>query len=302
MSPIAYSRIASAASGQVRLAGSVCFIPDADLDPPTTQIRCRPKCSGSPARRSRPSCLFGSRQMEIHVLRSAPVFLAYRWGRTGVLLQAATSASPSTTCVPGEHTFEVRAMDRNGNIDPHPAGYRFLSSRPGIRPQGFGTWRAASVLIDRRFVRTCVLQLPSVDAGRSSLSTIATDPRNDRAAGTAPENFTAGRAAIAENQPGAIGAAIQYGDGVLQYFPAFSARSVQMTYAAGSVGRRRPRRAALSLASLGFGAWIDDVQIRSGKQEILGRDGRDLSWPRRGKPGRGCLTAGSLGGSARRRY
>ena len=44
----------------------------------------------------------------------------------------------------GSHTFAVRAMDRNGNIDPHPAQFSFVVMRPWYRQNGF--YAVASLL------------------------------------------------------------------------------------------------------------------------------------------------------------
>ena len=44
----------------------------------------------------------------------------------------------------GSHTFQVRAMDRNGNIDPHPALFQFAVLFPWYRETGF--YFVASIL------------------------------------------------------------------------------------------------------------------------------------------------------------
>ena len=54
------------------------------------------------------------------------------WSRFSIANSAAFSALPS-----GDHSIEVRAMDRNGNVDPAPASYSFRVLAPWYRQTGF---------------------------------------------------------------------------------------------------------------------------------------------------------------------
>ena len=47
----------------------------------------------------------------------------------------------------GQHRFEVRAMDRNGNVDPAPAGFDFAVLRPWYRETGFVLTSVLGVLL-----------------------------------------------------------------------------------------------------------------------------------------------------------
>src|ERR1019366_7090128 len=56
----------------------------------------------------------------------------------------------------GPHLFEVRSMDRNGNIDTHPAAFHFAVLYPWYRASGFYAFAGIGILLLTIVIRTAL--------------------------------------------------------------------------------------------------------------------------------------------------
>ena len=115
--------------------GLSMFHPDADADPPRTIL----SSEGNP-REAPPS---GNLRIVFSGIdkwsqtNPSRLLYSYRidggpWSPFSTPEAAAFRGLPA-----GEHRFEVRCMDRNGNVDRHPAEFRFAVLRPWYRQFGF---------------------------------------------------------------------------------------------------------------------------------------------------------------------
>ncbi len=238
--------------------------PDADLDPPATQINADQNTPEAPPG-GRVRLVFSG----VDKWRGTPTErLLFSWRLDKGKWSAATGKTTASfdNLLPGEHTFEVRAMDRNGNIDPYPAGYRFTVLPAWHQTAAFRYMAGASIFtialllaVALSYYRLLARKKRLEHDRQEILEMIALrEPL-----GAILQRIVL---AVAENQRGAIGAALQYSGGVLHYL-AFAAPHVKMTYVCGCWAF--DKESTLTLASLGLEPG-STVQIRSGKQEILG--------------------------------
>jgi diguanylate cyclase (GGDEF)-like protein len=168
---------------------------------------------------------------------------------------------------PGEHTFQVRAMDRNGNIDPHPPSYHFSVLSAWYETAAFRWLAGVSALtiaillaIALSYYRLLARKKKFEHDRQEILEMVALrDPLEDILRRVV--------LAIAENQRGAIGAALHYNGGTLQFL-AFAEPQIRLTCASGrwTVGSEG-MRASPTIIGLELGAAIS---IRSANKEVLG--------------------------------
>jgi signal transduction histidine kinase/CheY-like chemotaxis protein len=111
------------------------YAPEADRDPPETFLN-----EAANVRQAPPTgearLIFGGRDRWNYTL---PDRLLYAWridGQAWSPLQTESVASLARLDA-GSHTFEVRAVDRNWNVDPTPARFEFVVLTPWYRATGF---------------------------------------------------------------------------------------------------------------------------------------------------------------------
>ncbi|MBC8096631.1 MAG: hypothetical protein H7Y43_12550 [Akkermansiaceae bacterium] len=119
-------------SGQITAftaAGSSVFNPDADIDAPRTFIR-PPGSSENSFREGAPVTIsFGGVDKWKHTAARQLQFSCRLDEREWAPFQELESVSFADLSA-GKHYFQVRAMDRNGNIDPRPARLEFIVALP----------------------------------------------------------------------------------------------------------------------------------------------------------------------------
>jgi signal transduction histidine kinase/CheY-like chemotaxis protein len=111
------------------------YAPDADRDPPETLLNEAANVQQAPPT-GEARMIFGGRDRWDYTL---PDRLLYAWridGQAWSPLQTESVAS-LTGLDAGSHTFEVRAVDRNWNVDPTPARFEFVVLLPWYRATGF---------------------------------------------------------------------------------------------------------------------------------------------------------------------
>jgi signal transduction histidine kinase/ActR/RegA family two-component response regulator len=111
------------------------YAPDADRDPPETFLDEAANVRQAPPN-GEARLIFGGRDRWNYTL---PDRLLYAWridGQTWSPLQTEAVASLAHLAS-GPHTFEVRAVDRNWNVDPTPARFEFVVLLPWYRATGF---------------------------------------------------------------------------------------------------------------------------------------------------------------------
>lgn len=238
--------------------------PDADPDPPTTQI--------SAAQNARETLPGGRVRLVFSGVDkwkfTQSERLLFSWRMDGGNWSAFTGATSESLdkLLPGEHEFEARAIDRNGNIDPHPPAYGFTVLPSWYQTTGFRYLTGASVLMIILLLGFAVanyrllLRKRKLKSDRQEILEMVA--RREPLEGILQRVVLA----IASNQQGAIGAALQYGNGVLQFL-AFSEPPVQLTHTAGHWTAAKDGGQRNLALNLDHGL---TVQIRSGKQEILG--------------------------------
>ena len=239
--------------------------PDADRDPPTTLISAEQNAREAPPGGRVRLVFSGTDKWKV----TPPERLLFSWR----IDRAPWSTFSSETSVSldklhsGGHTFEVRAMDRSGNIDPHPPEYHFTVLPAWYQTRAFQDLTAASVLV------TGLLLLVAVYSYRSLLRKKRAEHNRQQILEMVARREPLGDIlqrivfAIAEDQRRAIGAALQYNNTVLQFL-AFSAPQVQLIRTRGrwTFGEEGVQR-DLGYFGLESGP---TVEILSGKQETLG--------------------------------
>lgn len=239
--------------------------PDADLDPPTTRISADQNAREAPPG-ERVRLVFSG----VDKWKMTPSErLMFSWRVDGGSWSAFTGGTSASLdkLPPGAHTFEVRAMDRNGNIDPHPPGYRF-----SVLPAWYATtafrWLAGASVLTIGVLLAVAFSYYRVLARKKKFERHRQEIL-EMVALREPLEAILRRVvlAIAENQRGAIGAALQYNERMLQYF-AFPLPPCQLTHTSG----RWAVNTEGSLRSLAF-IGLDHgttIQIRSGESETPG--------------------------------
>ena len=168
---------------------------------------------------------------------------------------------------PGEHKFGVRAMDRRGNIDTSPTTYQFSVLPSWYQTTGFRYVAGISALVTGLLLAFGISNHRLL--GRKKRLEHDRQEILEMVARREPLPAILQRVVwtIAANQKGAIGAALQYSDSVLQFL-AFSAHSVRLAHVRGRwVDGKEGAQRDLSFWGLEHGPTI---QICSGQQEILG--------------------------------
>src|ERR1035438_5239391 len=141
-SPVAYTvhqdalgRVWAGSNGGISL-----YHPEADRDPPIALI----DTSGN-ARETAPEGdvkLIFSGEDKWKYTSSDRLLYSYRINRGPWSVFAGGGAAAFRRLHSGRHTFEVRAMDRNGNVSPQPASFDFTVLAPWYSQAGF-MWSAA---------------------------------------------------------------------------------------------------------------------------------------------------------------
>jgi signal transduction histidine kinase/CheY-like chemotaxis protein len=111
------------------------YAPEADRDPPETFLNDAANVRQAPPT-GEARMIFGGRDRWNYTLSDR---LLYTWridGHAWSPLQAESVAS-LTGLDAGAHTFDVRAVDRNWNVDPTPARFEFVVLLPWYRAPGF---------------------------------------------------------------------------------------------------------------------------------------------------------------------
>ena len=121
------------------------FYPAADTDPPLTKIIDDRNLRETPPDGKVRLAFSGTDKWKF----TAPDRLLFSWRMDGAAWSDFAPAQfASFDGLPaGAHQFEVRAMDRNGNIDPRPAMYEFSVLLPWYRQEQFLILASLAVLI-----------------------------------------------------------------------------------------------------------------------------------------------------------
>jgi len=122
----------SGAIVSITAAGASVFQPDADPDPPRTRVQ--PLAGREPAVRegAMVRLVFGARD-KWNVTAPERLLFSHRLDeREWSPFQPSTEANFADLSV-GKHYFQVRAMDRNANVDPRPARLEFMVIEPWYR-------------------------------------------------------------------------------------------------------------------------------------------------------------------------
>ena len=238
--------------------------PDADVDPPTTQISANQNIQEAPPG-GRVRLVFSGVD-KWKFTPSERLLFSWRVDGSGWSTFTGRTSAAFDKLQSGQHSFEVRAMDRNGNIDPHPPHYRFV-----VLPVWYHTtvfrYLAVASMLTIGLLLAVALSYYRLLARKKKLE-LDRQEILEMVALREPLETILRRVvlAIAENQRGAIGAALHYPAGVL-YYLAISAPHVQMTYTGGRWAIDQEGKLGLPSLGLEHGS---TVQISSGKQEILG--------------------------------
>jgi signal transduction histidine kinase len=116
-------------------AGMRRYVPEADSDAPDTRIAAQESTSRVPPGGAAHVLFGGTDKWDA----TAADRLLYSWrvdGGPWAPFSESTSAAAAGLPA-GPHAFEVRAMDRNGNVDPTPASLAFLVLSPWYLDTGF---------------------------------------------------------------------------------------------------------------------------------------------------------------------
>ncbi|MCW5552860.1 MAG: hypothetical protein KIS67_11960 [Verrucomicrobiae bacterium] len=105
---------------------------DADPDPPQTQIQSRTELENLIPEGGTITINFSGQDKWKHTPRNRLLYSYWLDERDWSPFQEATTVS-FTDLPPGKHYFQVRAMDRNGNVDPKPAKLEFAVALPWFK-------------------------------------------------------------------------------------------------------------------------------------------------------------------------
>jgi signal transduction histidine kinase/ligand-binding sensor domain-containing protein len=109
--------------------GPAVYCPEADPDPPRTFIHALPDSQARVPEGSRVDLAFTARDKWKHTLRHRLLY-SHRLDENEWSLFQDYNTVSFDSLAPGKHTFKVRAMDRNGNIDPNPPLLEFIVALP----------------------------------------------------------------------------------------------------------------------------------------------------------------------------
>ncbi len=125
--------------------GLSLFHPDADTDPPTTFISAEQNLRET-APDGKVRLVFSGIDKWKYTLTERLLF-SWRLDGSRWSLFSSDNFASYKDLGGGKHTFEVRAMDRNGNIDPSPASFHFSVLPPWYQDSGFLLIAACAVVV-----------------------------------------------------------------------------------------------------------------------------------------------------------
>jgi signal transduction histidine kinase/CheY-like chemotaxis protein len=108
---------------------------DADVDPPRTFISAEKNLRETPPGGEVRLAFSGVDKWKYTVPER--LLFSYRIDGRSWSPYSSTTAASYRGLRPGQHRFEARAMDRNGNVDPHPAAFEFTVLAPWYAQGGF---------------------------------------------------------------------------------------------------------------------------------------------------------------------
>jgi len=115
--------------------GLSLYHPEADMDPPRTFVLAEKNLRETPPG-GEVRLVFSGIDKWKYTLPDRLLF-SYRMDGGAWSPFGAGSSASYRGLTSGRHRFEARAMDRNGNIDPHPAAFGFSVLRPWYAQAGF---------------------------------------------------------------------------------------------------------------------------------------------------------------------
>ncbi len=115
--------------------GIVRYFPDADRDPPETILNESDNLKETPPGGDIRIVFTGMDRW--HMTGKDRLLYSYRLDAGPWTMFHPQPYSSFSRLAPGQHQIEVRAMDRNFNVDPHPARLNFLVLRAWYREPGF---------------------------------------------------------------------------------------------------------------------------------------------------------------------
>jgi signal transduction histidine kinase len=121
--------------------GDAVYQPDTDLDPPNTFILPLPERERRVPAGGSINLAFSARD-KWNLTQPARLLFSWRLDDRDWSPFDPAASAPFFDLPPGQHYFQVRSMDRNGNIDPHPARLEFAVVLPWYR-EGRSIWIAA---------------------------------------------------------------------------------------------------------------------------------------------------------------
>jgi len=239
--------------------------PAADRDPPITQISAKENAAETPPG-GRARMVFSG----VDKWRFSPLDrLLFSWRIDGGPWNAFSSERNVSldNLRFGEHEFTVRAMDRNGNIDPNPPTYRFAVLSHWYETAGFRALAGLAVVVTGFLLwlavsaRRLLARKKKLEHDRQEILEMIA--RRE----PLPDVLERVARAIAENHRRAIGAAIQHGKRVF-HFLAFSTPPLELTQTRGqwTIGLEGVQR---DLAFLGL-AQGPSSELPSGNEENFG--------------------------------
>ncbi|MBE0540316.1 MAG: hypothetical protein IH623_02930 [Verrucomicrobia bacterium] len=112
--------------------GPSLYHADADPDPPQTQIQPRTELENTVPEGGTITIAFTGQDKWKHTPRNRLLY-SYRLDERDWTLFQDVNTISFTDLPPGKHYFQVRAMDRNGNVDPRPAKLEFAVALPWFK-------------------------------------------------------------------------------------------------------------------------------------------------------------------------
>lgn len=115
-------------------SGLSLYSPDADLDPPETEI---PREKNSAEIGPAGASFFFAGMDRWKYTRSERLLYSWRIDAGAWSPFSSETAASVSELAPGRHRFEARTMDRNWNVDPTPAAFSFVARPPWYKEPGF---------------------------------------------------------------------------------------------------------------------------------------------------------------------